>query len=71
MPLTKEDWWLKLTPEQEEANAKEGMRRFLAGEKPWCSSALDESLTYGYGRLDDYGNWEFPVPPELVEKKNA
>lgn len=40
---------------------QEGRRRYLAGEPFKTSTGICGSLTYGYGRLDDNGYWEFPV----------
>lgn len=31
------------------------------GIKPKCSTDISESLSYGYGRLDDNGFWEYPL----------
>ena len=40
---------LKLSPEQEIA-----ISRYFKGETPNCSTSIDENtLTYGYGELDD------------------
>lgn len=49
------------TPKYSESQI-EAIRRFEAGEKPGYSSGIDEALTCGYGELDDYGFWEFPLP---------
>lgn len=40
----------------------EAIRRFRDGEKPSYSTGICESITAGYGRLDQYGYWEFPLP---------
>jgi hypothetical protein len=34
---------------------------YKAGIKPGCSTDICGQLTIGYGELDDYGNWEFPL----------
>lgn len=44
-----------------------GTRRWLAGEKPNVSTGICDSLTFGYGRLDPNGYWEFPVHPRIAE----
>ena len=41
----------------------EALRRWNAGECPSFSSDIAEFLTCGYGKLDGYGNWEFPLYP--------
>lgn len=45
---------------------KEGLRRLAAGEKTCFSTGIDGRMTYGYGRLDKNGFWEFPVPFESL-----
>jgi hypothetical protein len=47
---------------------KEAIRRFEAGEKPCYSSGIDDSTTCGYGELDEYGFWEFPLPKKYWHK---
>ena len=49
----------------------EGFRRFLAGEKYKVSSGIDGSMTYGYGELDEFGFWEYPVWEGLVKLGRA
>jgi hypothetical protein len=40
----------------------EALRRWESGEKPSFSTGICESLTAGYGKLDDHGYWEFQLP---------
>lgn len=48
---------------------QEALKRWEAGEKPGFSTGICESLTCGYGKLDEYGYWEFPLyPAELFLK---
>jgi hypothetical protein len=54
---------------RESNNTLEGIRRFLAGEKVGVSTGIDDSLTYGYGRLDEFGFWEFPVPRWVISSR--
>lgn len=36
---------------------------FACGRKPGVSTAIDDdTLTQGYGHLDEYGFWEYPLP---------
>jgi hypothetical protein len=37
------------------------VNRYFAGIKYKCSTGIDESITRGYGKLDDYGFWEYPL----------
>ncbi len=32
------------------------------GVKPHVSTGIHGYLTYGYGELDEYGFWEYPLP---------
>lgn len=41
----------------------EAIKRWEAGEQPGFSTGICESLTCGYGNLDNYGYWEFPLYP--------
>lgn len=42
---------------------KEALVRWERGEKPSFSTGVCESLTCGYGELDPYGYWQFPLYP--------
>lgn len=59
----------------DEESEKEAMKRFFAGEEPGFSHlCLDEEnkpMTAGYGKLDDWGSWEYqlPMPAEQWQKK--
>ena len=37
--------------------------RWQSGARTRFSTGIRESLTCGYGKLDDYGYWEFPLYP--------
>lgn len=41
----------------------EAIQRWEAGQDPSFSTGVCESLTCGYGRLDDYGYFQFPLYP--------
>jgi hypothetical protein len=47
--------------------------RFIAkillrmGRTPRFSSAIDGSLTAGYGRLDEFGFWQYPLKKNEIE----
>ena len=34
---------------------------FAAGRKPGHSTSIADTPTSGYGELDDYGFWEYPL----------
>lgn len=40
---------------------------FDAGFKPCYSSSICESLTAGYGKLHEYGDWEYPLVLDSVD----
>ena len=43
--------------------------RFLFGENPSISTFIDgNTLTYGYGELDDFGCWQFELPFSFCKK---
>lgn len=50
----------------------EAKKRWEAGEKPNFSTSICERLTCGYGKLDEFGYWEFPLYPaeDYLELKN-
>jgi len=35
--------------------------RFFAGIKYKCSTGINGEITRGYGYLDDYGFWQYPL----------
>lgn len=42
---------------------EEALRRYASGERPTFSTGICGSLTCGYGKLSEYGYWEFPLYP--------
>jgi len=52
---------------------QEALKRWEAGKTPMFSTGICESLTCGYGKLDEYGYWEFPLYPaeKYLEKMNG
>ncbi len=50
-----------LTEEQFLANQDKAYEMHKAGDKPNYSTGTCESVTEGYGKLDNYGYWEFPL----------
>lgn len=46
----------------------EAIRRFLNGEAYRVSTFIDEvTTTYGYGKLDSAGGWEYELPPWFLK----
>lgn len=43
----------------------EAIRRLLEGQQPKFSSDIADQLTAGYGKLDELGCWEFPLPEAI------
>lgn len=41
----------------------EAQQRWQSGELPSFSSDLADQITAGYGDLDEWGNWQFPLFP--------
>lgn len=44
------------------------LRYFLDGVAPCYSTGIDGGLTAGYGRLDDNGFWQYPLPSPFVTR---
>lgn len=66
------DYPLFRTREQAGPNALLGVEivalgRFVDMEDFSFSSDLGDRTTAGFGSLDGYGNWEYPLPFELIE----
>lgn len=59
----------RLADEEERAfaeptEAREGIARQMqaAGVTPHVSTGIHGRLTYGYGMLDQFGFWQYPLP---------
>lgn len=50
-----------MSDEEFEANLKKAYEFYDSGCSPNFSSGICESVTAGYGRLDYYGYWEYPL----------
>lgn len=48
-------------------NTRAGIIMFLSGRKIGVSTSIADTTTYGYGKLDFNGYWEFPVPEIVVD----
>ncbi len=46
----------------------EAILRHLCGEPYKVSTGIHGGLTYGYGRLNDNGFWELPLPERYVRR---
>ena len=51
----------ELSDSQYEENKERAYLRFRNGEEPSFSGGICGTVTAGYGRLDLYGYWEFPL----------
>lgn len=47
----------------EDLDAEVAKELFSRGEKPCFSTGICGLLTCGYGKLDGYGYWQFPLHP--------
>ena len=48
---------------------KQAIKTFESGTPPNSSVAIDEiTITYGYGKLDHNGFWEFPIPYSYLKE---
>ena len=45
----------------------EALTRYAMGEKPCFSTGICTRTTAGYGCLDDFGYWQFPLPRKVVD----
>lgn len=57
-------------------NEYEAKRRWDAGDLPCFSSNIVDQVTCGYGKLSEYGEWQFPLYPSskylrLTKKRRA
>ncbi len=55
-----------LTEEQFNINQEIAYEKHESGEPPKYSTGICGSITAGYGRLDDYGYWEYPLIVDQV-----
>jgi hypothetical protein len=44
----------------------EAKKRYEFGERLNFSTGIDGHITYGYGELDEFGFWEFPLRYEFL-----
>ena len=49
--------------EQDRDNEAEALRLWKIGMRPKFSAGVCGSLTCGYGKLDEYGYWQYPLYP--------
>ena len=52
----------------DESVVREAFKRYLRGDVLYFSSGICETLTAGYGKIDQYGYWEFPLPSNFVDQ---
>ena len=56
-------WAVSNNDNQEQAREEHARLFWMSGERPSYSTGLDGELTCGYGRLDHYGYWQYPLYP--------
>lgn len=56
--IQEEEAAFRVPLDDREQKAREMM---VAGIKPGVSSDIADNLTYGYGFLDQFGYWQYPV----------
>lgn len=52
----------------DESDIREAFRRYLCGDKLSFSSGICEGLTAGFGEINEYGYWEYPLPMNFVDR---
>lgn len=55
-----------LTEEQFNHNQEVAYEKYKSGEEPKYSKGICEAVTAGYGKLDNYGYWEYPLIVDQV-----
>ena len=52
----------------DDADVREAFKRYLEGkEKLYFSTGICEMLTAGFGKCNDYGYFEFPLPGKFID----
>ena len=51
-----------------DADIRRALMLYSEGKVPQHSSGICETHTAGYGKLDENGYWEFPLPANFVER---
>lgn len=52
----------------DEWSVREAFKRYLRGDPIYFSSGICDTLTGGFGKIDQYGYWEFPMPSNFVDQ---
>ena len=54
----------------EDYATRHAVRLYRLGKKPSCSTFIDGiSITAGYGKLESYGDFQYPLPQSYILKK--
>ena len=53
---------------EEDYDIRVALTKYATGNIPNHSSGICETHTAGYGKLDENGYWEFPLPANFVER---
>lgn len=55
------NWWI---------NQKIAIALFYLGRPPGCTTFIDEvTMSYGYGKLDNLGLWQYQLPFGFIENR--
>lgn len=65
--MTRQYYTADMSDDEFEANRKKAYGYYESGITPCFSTGICESVTAGYGRLDFYGYWEYPL---VVDQNN-
>lgn len=54
----------------QQTNTAEALKRYKNGEKLQFSTGIHDGITWGYGKLDHNGFFEFEVPYSFLNKSD-
>ncbi|CAH9015109.1 hypothetical protein VP501E541_P0280 [Vibrio phage 501E54-1] len=66
MSELKEFYSADMSDEQYYANMNKAYQWYESGETPRYSKGICDTITAGYGKLDKYGYWEYPLNTIVV-----
>lgn len=52
----------------DDRDVREAFKRYLRGDLLTFSTGICESLTAGFGKCNDYGYWEYPLPAKFIDQ---
>jgi len=57
-----------MTKSEDELNEQVAILKYRTGEKLQFSTGIHGQMTYGFGDLDDWGFWQYPLPYKELRK---